>query len=106
MHYWTNHAIIVLIGLHFVWTLLVGAFRKPYEVLWITGLLLPAARSAPRVIGFITAFAWCEVVGVLTAASPSLRTRPSQSFCTCAGSGKSLFLWVVTLKQSRLLYSQ
>ena len=34
----------------------------------VAALLLPAARSAPRVLLFITAFAWCEVAGVLTAA--------------------------------------
>ena len=33
----------------------------------VVAALLPAARSAPRVVAFITAFLWCETVGVLVA---------------------------------------
>lgn len=33
----------------------------------LAGLLLPGARSAARVLGFITAYLCCEVVGVVTA---------------------------------------
>ncbi|HSG89376.1 MAG TPA: lysophospholipid acyltransferase family protein, partial [Pseudomonadales bacterium] len=32
---------------------------------WLAALTLPAARSAPRVFGFLTAYAWCESIGVL-----------------------------------------
>lgn len=31
---------------------------------WIASLLVPSARSAPRVLAFITCFLWCETLGV------------------------------------------
>jgi 1-acyl-sn-glycerol-3-phosphate acyltransferase len=34
----------------------------------VAGALLPAARSAPRVLAFITAFLWCETLGILASA--------------------------------------
>jgi 1-acyl-sn-glycerol-3-phosphate acyltransferase len=33
----------------------------------LVGLLVPAARSAPRVLAFLTAYLWCETLGVVTA---------------------------------------
>lgn len=32
---------------------------------WMTGLLFPAVRTAPRVLLFLTTFLWCEILGVL-----------------------------------------
>lgn len=32
---------------------------------WLLGRLLPAARSAPRVLAFITCFLWCETLGII-----------------------------------------
>ncbi len=35
---------------------------------WLSGLLFSGSRAAPRVLLFLTAFLWCEVLGVLTSA--------------------------------------
>ncbi|MCC5888871.1 MAG: 1-acyl-sn-glycerol-3-phosphate acyltransferase [Gammaproteobacteria bacterium] len=35
---------------------------------WVSGLLIQGARAAPRVLLFLTAFLWCEVIGVLASA--------------------------------------
>ncbi len=40
---------------------------------FLAGLILPGARSAARVLGFITAYLWCEVAGVLVAFAIWLR---------------------------------
>lgn len=40
LHHYTSQAIIILFGIHLVRVLLVAAFRKPRELIWLTGLLL------------------------------------------------------------------
>lgn len=40
LHHYTSQAIIILFGIHLLRALLVGAFRKPRELIWLTGLLL------------------------------------------------------------------
>jgi 1-acyl-sn-glycerol-3-phosphate acyltransferase len=53
----------------------------------IVAALIPAARSAPRVIAFITAFLWCETVGVVAALLIWLRRGPGS-----AGAGREAWL--------------
>lgn len=40
LHYYASQALIVLFALHTIRVLLAAAFRKPYELVWVSGLLL------------------------------------------------------------------
>jgi len=51
LHYWTAQVMIVLFSVHLVRVLLVSAFRRPHELVWVTGLLLPPALIVLAVTG-------------------------------------------------------
>lgn len=40
VHHYTSHVMIILFGLHVMRVLVMGAYRAPREIVWITGLLL------------------------------------------------------------------
>ncbi|MEX0586910.1 MAG: cytochrome b N-terminal domain-containing protein, partial [Pirellulales bacterium] len=40
LHYYTSHALIILLAVHIVRVLLAAGFRAPRELIWITGLFL------------------------------------------------------------------
>lgn len=40
IHHYASHAMIILFGLHVLRVLVMGAYRAPREIVWITGLLL------------------------------------------------------------------
>jgi 1-acyl-sn-glycerol-3-phosphate acyltransferase len=58
---------LLTLPLLFVATVFMTVFLPIWLLLsWLASLIAPGARSAPRVLGFITAFLWCESIGVLT----------------------------------------
>ena len=47
MHYWGASAMVLLIGIHIVRIFLMGSYKFPREVNWLTGVVAAAAHAGP-----------------------------------------------------------
>lgn len=75
VHHYASHGILILFGIHLMRVLLVGAFRAPRELIWLTGLLLMPlllvwAISGNPLAGTQKGMAQIEVEGNIIASTP------------------------------------
>ena len=68
MHYWGASMMIVLIGMHVLRIFLMGSFKFPRELNWMTGVLLLATTAAMAFSGQIVRWDQNAVFGMVAAA--------------------------------------
>jgi ubiquinol-cytochrome c reductase cytochrome b subunit len=68
MHFWGASMMVVLIAIHFLRVFLMGSFKFPRELNWITGVLLMATTAAMAYCGQIMRWDQNAVFGMVAAA--------------------------------------
>jgi ubiquinol-cytochrome c reductase cytochrome b subunit len=68
MHYWGASMMVVLITIHFLRVFLMGSFKFPRELNWMSGVLLMATTAAMAYLGQIMRWDQNAVFGMVAAA--------------------------------------